>query len=106
MLRNAVNFPEFRSEQPVVIDTTSAEVVVARTTELSRFGCFVETLWPLPQRSRVHVEIADDVDIFTASGRVAYVTRNGMGIAFGLVESQNYEILAKWLTQVPAQSEG
>lgn len=90
----------------LVIDPTSAEVVFAHTTELSRFGCFVETRWPLPQRSRVHVEITDDGDIFTASGRVAYVTGTGMGIVFGLVESQSYEILAKWLTQVPVQTEG
>jgi hypothetical protein len=90
----------------LVIDPSSAEVVFAHTTELSRFGCFVETPWPLPQRSRVHVEITDGVDIFSASGRVAYVTGDGMGIAFGLVESKSYEILAKWLMQVPVQAEG
>jgi hypothetical protein len=79
----------------LVIDPTSAEVVVAHTTELSGFGCFVQTTKPLPQRSRIHIEIADDADIFTASGVVAYVTRSGMGIASGFVESKNYDILSK-----------
>jgi PilZ domain len=88
----------------LVIDPTSAEVVVAQTTELSRFGCFIQTIKPLPQRSRIHIEIADDADIFTASGVVAYVTGTGMGIAFGLVESQNYEILAKWLSRMTRRS--
>jgi hypothetical protein len=88
----------------LVIDPSSAEVVVAHTTELSRFGCFVQTIKPLAQRSRIHIEIADDADIFTASGVVAYVTGAGMGITFGLVESTNYEILAKWLSRMTRRS--
>ena len=64
----------------LVIEPKSAELIIAETTELSRF---------------------DDADIFTASGVVAYVTAQGMGIAFGIVESKSYNILAKWLSQVP-----
>jgi DNA-directed RNA polymerase subunit E'/Rpb7 len=88
----------------LVIEPTSAEIVLAHTTELSRFGCFVETIKPLPRRSRIHVEIADDEGTFTASGVVAYVTSAGMGIAFGMVESKSYEILAKWLSRTPRRS--
>jgi hypothetical protein len=88
----------------LVIDPISAEVVAAHTTELSRFGCFVQTTKPLPQRSRIYIQIADDADIFSASGVVAYVTPAGMGIAFGLVESKNYEILAKWLSRMTRRS--
>jgi hypothetical protein len=61
----------------LVIEPNSGEVVGAQTRELSRFGCFVETANPLPPRSRIHVEIADGEDIFTASGMVAYVTGTG-----------------------------
>jgi hypothetical protein len=88
-----------------VIDPSSAEVVVGQTTELSRFGCFVQTVKPLPRRFRIHIEIADGGDTFTASGIVAYVTGEGMGIAFGLVESKDHEILAKWLSHEPRQSD-
>jgi hypothetical protein len=42
--------------------------------------------------------------LFTATGVVAYVTDAGMGIAFGLVESNNYEILAKWLSRTTRRS--
>ena len=86
----------------LVIEPRSGEVVVAYTKELSCFGCFVETTNPLPQRSRIQIEISDDTDVFTASGVVAYVTVAGMGIAFGLVESKNHEVLAKWLSQANA----
>jgi hypothetical protein len=98
-------FPRIRFKATsLVIEPNSAEVVVAQTKELSRFGCFVKTKNPLRQRSRIHIEIADDSDIFTASGVVAYVTSEGMGIAFGLVESKNSEILARWLSQRPRRS--
>jgi hypothetical protein len=98
-------FPRIRFKATaLVIEPICGELVVAHTTQLSRFGCFVQTRRPLRQRSRIHIEIADDDDIFTASGVVAYVTRAGMGIAFGLVEAKNYEILAKWLSQMPRRS--
>jgi len=89
----------------LVIDPVSAELVAGHTTELSRFGCFVQTIKSLPQRCRVHIQIADAADIFTASGLVAYITGHGMGIAFGIVEAKNAEILEKWLLQKPRQSD-
>jgi hypothetical protein len=42
---------------------------------------------------------------FVASGTVAYVTGDGMGIVFSMVESENYEILAKWLSRTPRRSD-
>jgi hypothetical protein len=86
----------------LVIEPISVEIVVARTRELSRFGCFVESPKPLPRRSRIQIEITDDGNIFRASGVVAYVTSEGMGIAFGLVEAGNYEVLEEWLSGTPS----
>lgn len=42
---------------------------------------------------------------FVASGVVAYVTDDGMGVVFSMVEPENYEILAKWLCRTPRQSD-
>ena len=89
----------------VVAETGSSQVVVAQTTELSRFGCFVQTIRPYPQGTRVHIELAEAGTTFVASGVVAYVTGDGMGIVFSTVESENYEILAKWLSRTPRQSD-
>ena len=89
----------------VVAETGSSQVVVAQTTELSRFGCFVQTLKPYPQGTRVHIEVAEAGTTFVASGVVAYVTGDGMGIVFSMVESENYAILAKWLSRTPRQSD-
>jgi hypothetical protein len=80
-------------------------MVVAQTSELSRFGCFVQTIKPYPKGTRVHIEMADGGDIFTASGVIAYVTGDGMGVVFSMVESGNYEVLAKWLSRTPRRSD-
>lgn len=85
----------------VVTETGSSQMVVAQTSELSRFGCFVQTAKPYPQGTRVHIELADGGEVFTASGVVAYVAGDGMGIVFSMVEPENYEILAKWLSRTP-----
>jgi PilZ domain len=42
---------------------------------------------------------------FVASGVVAYVTDDGMGVVFSMVESESYEILAKWLSRTPRSSD-
>lgn len=89
----------------VVTETDSARMVVAQTSELSRFGCFVQTIKPYPQGTRVHIEMSDGGDIFTASGVVAYVTGEGMGVVFNMVEQEKYETLAKWLARTPRRSD-
>jgi hypothetical protein len=89
----------------VVTEADSSRMVVAQTSELSRFGCFVQTIKPYPKGTRVHIEMADGGDIFTASGVIAYVTGDGMGVVFSMVESGNYEVLAKWLSRTPRRSD-
>jgi hypothetical protein len=41
----------------VVTEADSSRMVVAQTTELSRFGCFIQTAQPYPRGTKVHVEI-------------------------------------------------
>lgn len=88
----------------VVTETDSSEIVVAQTTELSRFGCFVETIKPYPKGTRVHIEVAETGTTFVASGAVAYVTREGMGVVFSLVEPDSQAILESWLSRTPRRS--
>jgi hypothetical protein len=83
------------------IVTDSAKIVVAQTTELSRFGCFLQTTKPHPQGTRVHIEIAETGTTFVASGVVAYVTEQGMGVVFSMIEPHSYEILSNWLSRTP-----
>src|SRR5579864_7185603 len=88
----------------VVTETDSAQIVVAQTSELSRFGCFVQTVKPYPKGTRVHIEMAEGGTTFVASGMVAYVTTEGMGVVFSVVEPNNQEILEAWLSRIPRRS--
>ena len=89
----------------VVTETGFSQTIVTQTTDLSRFGCFVQTIKPYPKGTRVHIEIGEGGTTFVASGVIAYVTGDGMGIVFSMVESENYEILAQLLSRTPRQSD-
>jgi hypothetical protein len=88
----------------VVTETGSAQIVVAQTSELSRFGCFVQTIKPYPKGTRVHIEMSEAGTTFVASGAVAYVTSEGMGVIFSVVEPDNQAILEAWLSRIPRKS--
>jgi hypothetical protein len=89
----------------VVAEAGSSRIVIAQTSELSRFGCFVQAPEPFPQGTRINIEIAEGGATFVASGVVAYVTDEGMGIVFSTVEPENYEVLAKWLSRTTRGSD-
>jgi sorbitol-specific phosphotransferase system component IIA len=99
-------FPRFPFRgTSVVAEIGSSGLVVAETTDLSRFGCFVQTANPYPQGTRVQIEVANAGDIFTASGVVAYVTGEGMVVVFSTVDTENCQILTKWLSRTPRRSD-
>jgi len=85
--------------------TDSSRMVVAQITQLGRFGCFVQTRKPYRKGTRVHVEITESGATFVASGVVAYVTGDGMGVVFSMVESESSEVLATWLSRKRRQSD-
>ncbi len=82
----------------------SSRIAVAHTRELSRFGCFVETAKPYAKETKVRIEIADGLEVFTTFGVAAYVTPDGMGIVFDVVESESYGLLERWLSRKPRRS--
>src|SRR4029077_10722460 len=94
----------FKGTCPVT-ETDSSRMVVAQITELGRFGCLVETIKSYPKGTRDHIEITESGDTFLASGVVAYVTGDGMGVEFRMVESESSEVLAAWLSRKPRQSD-
>jgi len=55
----------------------------ARTSDLSRTGCYVDTLTPLPQGSVIRIKLTRRDESFEAAGKVMYVSQGlGMGIQF------------------------
>jgi PilZ domain-containing protein len=82
-------------------DVRSEIRIEDRTSDLSLFGCHVDTLRPLPQGTKVKIRIAHRSANFEALGRVAYVQPNaGMGIVFTRIDPDDQLILEKWIAEL------
>jgi hypothetical protein len=71
----------------------------ARTSDLSRTGCYVDTLNPFPQGSSVRIKLSRDDETFDALGKVMYVSQGlGMGIHFEeSLPTKQLATLERWL---------
>jgi hypothetical protein len=71
------------------------------TSNLSLFGCRVDTEKSLPTGTTVWLRITHRGARFEALGRVANVwAKEGMGIVFTKVEEKEQPILEKWIAEL------
>jgi PilZ domain-containing protein len=79
-------------------DTRSGSQLVALTKDLSEFGCFVKTVTPFSECTKVRVRISHAGVNFVALGKVTHSRPNsGMGIAFVTIEPTSRPVLLEWL---------
>lgn len=82
-----------------VTDLNNYTRLLALTTDLSAFGCFVRTRHPFPEGTRINLKITHEGVVFASCGNVAHVQPNkGMGIAFGAVDRQAKVVLDDWIS--------
>lgn len=85
-------------------ETQSEAKIQERTSDLSLFGCRVETHKPFPTGAKVRIRIAHESAKFAALGKVSYTTsEGGMGIAFTQIEPNDQLILEKWVEKLRDQ---
>ena len=83
-----------------VVELPRGTKLSARTSDISRTGCYIDTLNPIPQGSEVRVRLTHHEDTFVALGRVVYVSYGlGMGIAFVKVEDEQLARLDRWFSE-------
>jgi len=72
-----------------------------RTADVSRTGCYIDMLNPIPAGTQIHVRLVSGAESFETHARVAYaIPRLGMGIAFqGEVSASQSAILNHWLDE-------
>ena len=81
-------------------DLQSETQTKEQTSDLSLFGCHVDTLKPLPAGTRVRTKISYRSENFDALGRVVHTRPNsGMGILFTKIEPNDQLVLDKWLAE-------
>ena len=83
-----------------VIDIRSKMHLLAPATDLSLFGCFVKTITPFAEGTRIRLRITHGGLVFEARGHVAHSrVGKGMGIAFAEMELAHQIVLDEWLAQ-------
>ncbi|SRR5712692_5676915 len=97
--RHAPRYPFIAEAE--VIEISSDTRLVAKTSDLSVGGCFLDMLNPTPQGTEVQVRISNEGTTFTALGRVVFVLPNmGMGVVFTRIEHDQQAILQKWISML------
>lgn len=83
-----------------VVELPRGAKLGARTADISRTGCYIDTLNPIPEGPQVRLRITHHQEIFEAIGRVVYVSYGlGMGIVFVSVEPDQHAKLDRWFAE-------
>ena len=82
-----------------ITESETGKRIDARTSDVSKTGCYVDTLAPFPKGTGVYLQLTRGEESFETPGTVAYVSPSlGMGIQFhDPVPPDQLEVLANWL---------
>jgi hypothetical protein len=82
-------------------DLLSETLIREQTSDLSLFGCHVDTRKPSPPETKVRIKISHRSENFEALGKVTYSGSNvGMGILFTRIEPHDQSVLDKWIAEL------
>ena len=94
--RGAPRYPMVLAAE--VIELPSGARLSARTAGIRRTGCYIDTLNPIPQGSRVRLRLTHHDEVLEVLGKVAYYSYGlGMGVAFTEVTREQQAKLDHWL---------
>ncbi len=106
MMSNRRKAPRYPIILPAEVVTLSDGTrLTARTSDLSRTGCYVDTLNPLPSGFAIRINLVRGVERFEVQGTVKYVSPGmGMGIQFEeQIPASQLAILDSWLEAAAKQ---
>jgi hypothetical protein len=106
----ASNFNERRNSgrgsfivNAALVDLNSNSRLAARSADINRGGCYIDTLNPLPAGTTVTLRLTKENLSFRANAEVVYVQiGNGMGLAFTAAEAEQMRILDQWIAGLDA----
>jgi hypothetical protein len=95
--RGAARFPLILVAE--ITHLSEATVLNARSSDVSRSGCYIDTLNPLPPGTLVLVRLRLLDEVFQANARVVYVCPGlGMGVTFDPnVPADQLAMLDRWV---------
>jgi PilZ domain-containing protein len=102
--RTAPRF-SFVAEAEVVMGAGDETRVVARISELSSGGCYVDTVNPFPEGTELRLCIRYGCSTCEFTGKIIYThTGYGMGVVFGEMAAEQRATLDAWLGELAQKS--
>jgi hypothetical protein len=88
-----------------VTELPSGTKLSARTSDVSRTGCYIDMLNPIPPGSKIRLKLFRDDGTFEVIAKVIYISQGlGMGVAFEEhVPADRLAILDRWLEAAARQ---
>jgi hypothetical protein len=82
-----------------VVEVNSGTRLAARTSDVSRTGCYIDTLNPTPDGTAVRVKLSHGGEEVDLPAKVVYVSpRLGMGVQFDAnLPAAQLAVLDRWL---------
>jgi hypothetical protein len=79
----------------------STAQLVARSSDVSRGGCYIDTLTPLPPGTQIKIQLRSGDEVFDTEARVVYMCPGlGMGIHWGTKPGEKqFSTLDRWLQE-------
>lgn len=88
-----------------LLEQNTGSRMKTRISDLSRSGCYVDTVNPLPDGAIVQLKIFTETHSFEAIATVVYSHIHlGMGMKFDEVHAKSKEVLRLWLPENTAES--
>lgn len=82
-----------------VTEVSTGTRLSARCSDISRSGCYVDTLNPMPMRTIVSVRIQHQGEELVLTGRIVYISPGlGMGVHFHeSITQEQLAVLDRWV---------
>ena len=99
--RTNPRFSFFADAEVTVRDGTP---FLAQLAELSSRGCYIDTLEPIPVRTKLHLRICDGMSTCELRGKVIYTHSGGgfgifgMGVLFEEMGAEQHSAIDAWLS--------
>ena len=102
--RGAARYPLILAAE--VTERDGSNSLHGRSSDVSRSGCYIDTLNPMPVASLIQVRLSHGDAVFDAGARVMYVCPGlGMGVMFDKdTAAAQLAILDHWLATAAASS--
>src|SRR3989442_8940030 len=86
------------------LELQSGTVIKARASDLSREGCYLDTINPFPVGTVVKLRLTKQKESFEVQAKAVYSQVGmGMGLVFTAAEPEQLWILEKWLAELSGE---